>query len=26
MNAPKDRQVFLELSAIRERLLHPDKK
>jgi hypothetical protein len=26
MNAPKDRQVFLELSAIREHLHHPDKK
>jgi hypothetical protein len=26
MNSPKDRQVALELSAIRERLLHPDKK
>jgi hypothetical protein len=25
MNSPKDRQVALELSAIRERLLHPDK-
>jgi hypothetical protein len=26
MNAPKDRQVVLELSAIRERLLDPEKK
>jgi hypothetical protein len=26
MNFPKDRYVALELSAIRERLLHPDKK
>jgi hypothetical protein len=26
MNSPKDRQVALELSAIRERLFHPDKK
>jgi hypothetical protein len=26
MNAPKDRQVAVELSAIRERLLHTDKK
>jgi hypothetical protein len=26
MNAPKDRHVAVELFAIRERLLHPDKK
>jgi hypothetical protein len=26
IDAPKDRQVALELSAIRERLFHSDKK